>query len=213
MTRIRRIRGEQCKFTKPDGSICRNGVSENGYCTIHNKKILLDQFRESKMNNEQESVEVVQELKPVKTTDKYAIAAQRRKAARQKMERTGAFHGQKLYSSQKPGFYRRWVNDSENRLDRAQDSGYTFVSEDCDAESTDLGTRVSRRVGTDKNGNPINAYLMEIPEEFRNEDLALKEQKIRKTEQSIRHGTYGDGVGKDGHHYYPNKHNNAFLEN
>src|SRR4051812_38459283 len=77
----------------------------------------------------------------------------------------------KLAVPAREGYVRRWVNDSEGRLQMAQQGGYQFAEDqslqigslDVDNVNRDLGARVSRVV--DKSTGQ-KAYLMEIKKEF-----------------------------------------------
>lgn len=100
----------------------------------------------------------------------------------------------KLSVSSRPGFVRRWVNDTEGRLQMAQDGGYQFVENDSvkqigdadvDNVNRDLGARVSRVV--DKTTGQ-RAYLMEIEEEFYKEDQRAKSAKVEETDRRIKKG-------------------------
>jgi len=107
------------------------------------------------------------------------------------------------------GYVGRWVNDAKNRVAEALNGGYRFVESKKNTKigsgsgdnNTDMGSRVSMLAGTSKNGTPIKAYLMEIKEEWYEEDQATKEQKNKVVDDAIRGGgvkgidnahTYGD---------------------
>lgn len=100
----------------------------------------------------------------------------------------------KLTVAGRPGFVRRWINDSEGRLQNAQDGGYQFVQNevvaqigdaDIDNENRDMGARVSRVVNQTTGQR---AYLMEIQAEFYQEDQAAKVAKVEETDKRIRKG-------------------------
>lgn len=100
----------------------------------------------------------------------------------------------KLTVAGRPGYVRRWINDYDGRLQNAQDGGYDFVQNeavkqigdaDIDNENRDLGARVSRVV--DKTTGQ-RAYLMEIKEEFYQEDQRSKTAKVEETDRRIRKG-------------------------
>lgn len=78
----------------------------------------------------------------------------------------------KLEYPSREGYVRRWFNDRGNRIHAAQAAGYEFVEENSDGRRM----RVSRRVGTHEDGAPMNAYLMEIRQEFYDEDQAEKQK-------------------------------------
>lgn len=100
----------------------------------------------------------------------------------------------KLTVAGRPGFVRRWINDSEGRLQNAQDGGYQFVQNevvaqigdaDIDNENRDMGARVSRVVNQTTGQR---AYLMEIQADFYQEDQAAKVAKVEETDKRIRKG-------------------------
>lgn len=100
----------------------------------------------------------------------------------------------KLTVAGRTGYVRRWINDYDGRLQNAQDGGYEFVQNeavkqigdaDIDNENRDMGARVSRVV--DKTTGQ-RAYLMEIKEEFYQEDQKTKVKKVEETDRRIRKG-------------------------
>lgn len=95
-------------------------------------------------------------------------------------------HAMKLLAGARPGHTRRWFNDDGNRIAEAGELGYDFVS--TDEKSTDVGSRVSRLVGTKANGEPLRAYLMETPDELFAEGLAEKEAHNRQIDDAITAG-------------------------
>lgn len=95
----------------------------------------------------------------------------------------------------KEGKVPRWVNDDgKGRVQKLQQRGYDFVSDENvkvgegGQENTDLGTRVSRIVGTDKSGNPLRAYLMVQDSEYYAEDQSEKENVNMMVDDAIRGG-------------------------
>lgn len=92
------------------------------------------------------------------------------------------------------GYVRRWINDSEGRLQMAQEGGYQFVQDDAVKqigdpdianENRDLGARVSRVVNQ---STGQRAYLMEIKADYYEEDQAAKIAKVEETDRRIRKG-------------------------
>lgn len=88
---------------------------------------------------------------------------------------------QRLTYSQRPGYVRRWFNDKDNRIHLAQEAGYEFVEEEQDGRAV----KVSQRVGTHEGGSPMVAYLMEIRQEFYDEDQAYKQAQVDKIDEAI----------------------------
>lgn len=116
----------------------------------------------------------------------------------------------KLKIEEEPSVVRRWVNDGDNRLHDAVEGGYRYVMGDVEvgtpdvgSGNTDVGSRISKVVGTKEDGTPLRAYLMEIPREFYAEDQAAKEEKTKATERSILTGNI-DGQAHDGR-YIPSQ--------
>ncbi len=85
-------------------------------------------------------------------------------------------------------FHPCWVNDTDDNLFKYIDAGYEFVLDDGTIRVGDrsinrdsqLGTKVSKNVG-----NGITAYLMVIPKEYYEEDLAQYSKTIDDTEQDM----------------------------
>ena len=111
------------------------------------------------------------------------IRAMRAKKRRQRRRDVLAF-------SKKPGFQRRVVNDTPGRVQSFIDEGWAVVhgdetgGETTAADPTKKSSVVSKPVGTGKDG-PINAVLMEIPDEIFQEDKAEKQRRIKEDEQNL----------------------------
>jgi hypothetical protein len=88
---------------------------------------------------------------------------------------------QKLAYPDRPGYHRHWFNDVAGRVARAQEGGYEHVK---DHE----GKNVTRIVGTAEGGGALHAFLMEIPEEWYQEDMAAQQNEINAKEAAIRRG-------------------------
>lgn len=95
------------------------------------------------------------------------------------------------------GYVGRWFNDEENRLVRAQDADWEFVthldfpefrSSHTVAPNDDLGSRISVVVGTNEQGASIRAYCMKIRKEFWDEDQRAKQDAIDETDKAIHGG-------------------------
>lgn len=106
-----------------------------------------------------------------------------------------------------PGKRMRWINDTaDGRVQHAQDGGYAFVNGDGKEKigdgqngNSDMGSRVSRVVGTKEDGTPLRAYLMAIDEEFYKEDQAAKQKEVDEIDAQIRSGSVGGTKpGQDG---------------
>lgn len=94
-------------------------------------------------------------------------AAKERRAKRRRADIGTAEY--RLNAPAREGFKRRWVNDTTGRIDRYHADGWDVVQED----GTDR-----RHVDTSKEGKQIDAVLMEIPDEFYEENQAEKLERI-----------------------------------
>lgn len=162
-----------CQGTTKAGKPCKFHAEPNGYCKHHQGQ-KMDASAQPKTSK----------------SDALSLAASRRKKDRREKEEMGALPGQTLLANPKPGFHRRFVNDQGNNLDAKLRKGYSFVSEG-DEPTTDIGAAKSHFAGTQKNGEPLLTYLMEIPDEFYDEDQQEKERRISDTEDSIRDASAG----------------------
>lgn len=97
---------------------------------------------------------------------------------------------QKLNYPAREGFHRHWFNDAPGRVQRAQEAGYDHVK-------GDDGKNVSRIVGTAEGGGAMLGYLMEIPEEWYQADMAAQQEIVNAKEAAMRRGDLdkqeGDG--------------------
>ena len=117
----------------------------------------------------------------------------------------------KLTAESREGYHRHWINDVAGRLSQALAGGYNFVhskgekvGEGQELSSYNLGTMTSRIVGNHENGAPMSAYLMEIKQEWRDEDMAEKAKADALIDEQIKGGALDDG-GEFGneHRYIP----------
>lgn len=104
-----------------------------------------------------------------------------------------------LTAPKRPGFVRRFVNDTGDRIQRFKDAGYSIVEDDIQVgdpkigKSDKLGSSVEANVGGGR-----RAVLMEIPEEYYNEDYNAAQNKITAVENEMRRSS--TEPGKDGLH-------------
>lgn len=102
----------------------------------------------------------------------------------------------KLDYPQREGFHRHWFNDIPGRVDRAKEAGYENV------KSND-GKPVSRVVGVAEGGGALTAYLMEIPEEWYQQDIAQEQNHIAEKEAAMKRGVVEGAEG--GNQYVPSQ--------
>lgn len=98
---------------------------------------------------------------------------------------------QKLAYPPRTGYHRHWFNDEPGRIDQALAAGYTHVD---DKE----GNQVKRVVGVTQGGGPLVGYLMEVPEEWFQEDMARQQKEVDKLDDAIRRGAIAGKPGEDG---------------
>lgn len=102
----------------------------------------------------------------------------------------------KLKAPQREGFVRRWFNDKPGRIAEAEELAYDFVR-GTSIKSDGTDSRVRRLVGTQANGQPQYAYLMETPLEEYQVGQSEKEERHRQIEQAIREGRDATGRVSD----------------
>lgn len=105
---------------------------------------------------------------------------------------------QKLAYEARVGYHRHWFNDSPGRIETALEAGYTHV-EDKD------GKKVSRVVGISPGGGPQMGFLMEVPQEWYDEDMARQAAVNAEREAAIRSGSVNGQPGKDGVYVPPSR--------
>ena len=97
------------------------------------------------------------------------------------------------------GFHRRFFNDVDDRIARAEDAGYNFVKGDVPTgdksvgDGSKKGSCVTKSVG----GGRV-AYLMEIPQEYYDEDQKAKQDEIDETERGMITNIGTKEAGTDG---------------
>jgi len=96
------------------------------------------------------------------------------------------------------GYVYYWFNDTQDRLQRAEEAGYEYVTKkqlgetdvgdtDVNNQNSNLNSRVSKKVN-----EKLTTYLMRIKEEFWNEDQALKQLNADEVDKAI----FGGGADK-----------------
>jgi hypothetical protein len=70
--------------------------------------------------------------------------------------------------------------------------GYEHVT-DTGVQTSSPGSRISRLVGTKANGEPLQAFLMETPNELYAEGVAEREDQNRLVDEAISAGRDVDG--------------------
>lgn len=105
---------------------------------------------------------------------------------------------QKLARPDRPGFKRRWINDTPGRISRAREAGWEHVL-------TERGENDIAPVGVAETGGALMAYLMETPEAFYNEDQAAEQARVTEMEKAYSRGADKQGEpGVDGR-YIPSR--------
>ncbi len=112
----------------------------------------------------------------------------------------------KLAAPEKAGMQRRWFNDVPGRLAEAEELAYDHVK-DASIKSDGTDSRVRRLVGTQANGQPLYAYLMETPVEEYQAGIQEREEIHAAVDSAINEGRdatgritngYGEGSIKAG---------------
>lgn len=107
---------------------------------------------------------------------------------RRRRPSTGGF-ALKLDAPTRPGYTRRFVNGDPARIQEMHELGYSFVSDPASegkARTDGKGTRITRHAGKLDSGAPMQAVLMETPDNLYAEGLAEKETARKPFEDAIR---------------------------
>jgi hypothetical protein len=99
----------------------------------------------------------------------------------------------------KPGYMQRWINApvGQNRLEAAKAGGWRHIvdnrtskekiGEGTNNGNTDIGSVISKVVDKKTRlGEPLRAYLMEIRQEYWEEDQRAKMARVDQSEQAIK---------------------------
>lgn len=124
-----------------------------------------------------------------------ATTSNARPRKRRRRGSVGGFH-LKLSAPERKGFIRRWVNDTPGRIASMEELAYTHVTEP-GIKSDSPDSRVRRLVGTQANGAPLHAYLMETPLEEYQQGIEEKEELHRVVDEAIRAGRDATGRVQD----------------
>lgn len=100
---------------------------------------------------------------------------------RKRVRKPFGSHVQKLAYPERDGYHNHWFNDSPGRIQRAKEAGYENVKENG-------GEPVRRVVGVQEGGGPLYAFLMEIPKEWWEADLAEAQRRVDEMDKAIHEG-------------------------
>lgn len=107
-----------------------------------------------------------------------------------------------IHADTRPGYVRRLVNDTDDRIERFQKAGW------CPVEGEQIGDEHAGdpsslgSVSVKSVGSGMKAILMEIPEEYYNADQADKQSKVNMLEEAMEQdiknklggSTIGEGI-------------------
>lgn len=131
-------------------------------------------------------------------------ATREEKSPRKRRGRLGS-HRSVLEAEAREGFHRCFINDyPEGHLQQALDGGYMFTNasaekrENDNLRGHDLGSMRSEIVGTKPDGSVMRGYLMEIKQEWHDEDMAENLKQAQDIDDQIRNGTAGSQGNEHG---------------
>lgn len=119
--------------------------------------------------------------------------------SRRRRAPVGGFR-QKLDAPKRPGYVRRWVDDSPARIMEMQELGYDFAQDQAatGAKRTDgLGSRISRMGGRRDDGSPHHLVLMETPDAEYAIGAQEKADALKPFEDALRAGADTTGRLQD----------------
>lgn len=109
----------------------------------------------------------------------------------------------KLARPKRKGFVRRWINDIPGRIQRARQAGYKHVHVDGDERGEDKRGEVERAiVGVNPDGSAMEAFLMEEPGKYYEEDQAEKDKPLQEFDRVLRRGNIVGADEKDTERFY-----------
>lgn len=127
------------------------------------------------------------------------MVAEEKTTPRRRRASIGGFK-QKLDAPQRPGYVRRWVDDSPSRIMEMQELGYEFAQEQAGtgAKRTDgQGSRISRMAGKRDDGSPHHLVLMETPASEYAIGVQEREDALKPFEEALRAGADTTGRLQD----------------
>lgn len=89
-----------------------------------------------------------------------------------------------------PGYFIHWFNDTAGRIDEAERSGFAHI---IDLKS---GKPTSLVVGVGRDGQPLRAYAMKIPEVFHQEDMDARHAEAQAKVDVIKKNPFLSRVGE-----------------
>lgn len=104
----------------------------------------------------------------------------------------------KMNAKPRPGWHRCYMNDTADNISEALEADYEFVLKDGCTNSNDPGARIRVLAGRHESGEPLYAYLMEIPQELWEADQAALQEYPDKVDRAIFGGNIAGRVGLDG---------------
>lgn len=116
-------------------------------------------------------------------------------ALRRRNRKPFGSHSQKLAYPPRQGYHRHWFNDVPGRVERAKEAGYEHVLGD-DKKS------VKRPVGVKEGGGVLLAYLMEIPQQWYDDDMKAQQDLIDKQERALERGKPLETEGESQSNFY-----------
>jgi hypothetical protein len=148
--------------------------------------------------------ELVQSIAP-ETAEEAALRIRREREAGERHRVLGGFTRKLEVYAELPGWTLKILNDEGNRLTEAVAHGYAFVSKrEIDSANAnvvsynnDPGDRVRFTVGTAKDGNPLYAYLMKIPDLIHADDMLAREEVNERVDKGIRAAKLHDAQDTD----------------
>ena len=118
----------------------------------------------------------------------------------------------KLQAPGREGYYRRWIVDRPGRLSDAEQAGYTYVVDpnikigenpDDVNKREGLDSRTSKTVGSNADGSPQMAYLMEMPLDWYRENQDEKDKLLKEKEKQAASNKEGWSPEDREHQYIP----------
>ena len=98
---------------------------------------------------------------------------------------------QKLALPKRPGYHRHWFNDVAGRIDEATQSGWSHILNPRDGNKP-----LKRVVGTGRDNGVLNAYAMELPEVFWQEEMEVRHKEASAKVDAIKKNPFAAKPGQ-----------------
>ena len=165
---------------------------------VHPRSVEAKNAERLRIENERAAQRAAQEAlnkEVVAASVSEVVAPSGRTITRDNRKGFGSF-SQKLARPNRVGYHRHWFNDTPGRIQRALEAGWTHVMNDV------MKKNECEIVGVAAAGGVLHAYLLEIPEDWYNDDM-LEQEKMNSSREELIKGGAQARDAQDKNAFYP----------